>query len=153
MDKVKELIGKKPKVFLLVTGAYLVITVLWKWFLNPSLDALWFVVGGGIGIYFLDAAEQFVALNPSPFRSVVFQALFAVVAFFVVTSSTGTIGSGLVLSLFLQMILWQIGELRLNGNLDSWYRMVAGSVDTRTERVILVVSAIVFLVETYIFVR
>lgn len=153
MDKVKELIGKKPKVFLLVTGAYLVITILWKWLLYPSLDALWFVVGGVIGIYFLDAAEQFFALNPSPFRSIVFQALFAIVAFFVVTSSTGTIGSGLVLSLFLQMILWQIGELRLNGNLDSWYRMVAGSVDTRTERVILVVSAIVFLVETYIFVR
>lgn len=153
MDKVKELIRQKPKVFLFVTGAYLLSVVLWKWLLHPSFDAVWFVVGGGIGIYFLDAAEQFFALNPSPFRSVVFQALFAVVAFFVVTSSTGTIGSGLVLSLFLQMILGQIGEWRVAGNLDRWYRMVAGSVDSRTERVILVVSVIVFLVETYIFIR
>lgn len=152
MDKVKALIRQKPTVFLLVTGAYLLSVVLWKWLLHPSFDAVWFVIGGGIGIYFLDAAEQFFALNPSPFRSVVFQALFAVVAFFVVTSSTSVMGSGLVLSLFLQMILWQVGEWKLTGNLHSWYRMVAGTLDARTERVILVVSVIIFLVETYIFI-
>lgn len=152
MDKVKELIRQKPRVFLVVTGVYFVAVVVLKWLAHPSLDAVWFLLGGGIGIYFLDAAEQFFALNPSPFRSIVFQVLFAVVAFFVVTSSTGTIGSGLVLSLFLQMIMWQIGELRLNGNLDSWYRMVAGSVDTRTERIILIASVFVFLISTYIFI-
>lgn len=152
MDKIKELIARKPRVFVYIAGAYLLVVILFKWLVHPSLDVLWFVLGGAIGIYFLDGAEQFFALNPSPFRSVVFQALFAVVAFFVVTSSTSVIGSGLVLSLFLQMLLQQIGELRLSTNLDSWYSMVAGSVDTRTQRAILVLSGVVFLIETYIFI-
>jgi hypothetical protein len=84
---------------------------------------------------------------------VVFGALFAAVAFFVVTSSTGTIGSGLVLSLYLQMLLWQIGEWRVNGNVNSWYRMVAGPVLPSTQRLILIVSAVVFFTETFIFIR
>src|SRR3989344_2232475 len=153
MDKVNTLIRQKPRIFVYITAAYLLAVVLLKWLFHPSFDALWFVLGGAIGIYFLDGAELFFALNPSPFRSVVFQALFAVVAFFVVTSSTSTMGSGLVLSLFLQMVLWQVGQWNAFGNLDSWYRMVAGSVEPKTQRLILGVSGIVFLVETYIFVR
>lgn len=121
--------------------------------MSPSLDAALFIFGGVIGIYFLDAAELFFALNPSPFRSVVFQALFAVVAFFVVTSSTSMIGSGLVLSLFLQMMLWQVGEWRLTGNLHRWYRMVAGTTDAATERLVFIGSFAIFLIETYIFIR
>ena len=110
MDKVKELIRNKPRIFIYISLVYLLLVVLLKWVIHPSLDALWFFLGGAIGVYFLDAAEVFFALNPSPFRSVVFGALFAAVAFFVVTSSTGTIGSGLVLSLYLQMLLGSWGN-------------------------------------------
>ena len=153
MDKVKELIRNKPRIFIYISLVYLLLVVLLKWVIHPSLDALWFFLGVVIVVYFLDAAELFFALNPSPFRSVVFGALFAWVAFFVVTSSTGNIGSGLVLSLYLQMLLWQSGEWRINGNLNSWYRMVAGPVAETTQRSILIISAIVFVVETYIFIR
>lgn len=153
MDKVKELIRNKPRIFVYISLVYLLLVILLKWVTHPSLDALWFFLGGAVGVYFLDAAEIFFALNPSPFRSVVFGALFAGVAFFVVTSSTGTIGSGLVLSLYLQMLLWQMGEWRINGNLNSWYRMVAGPVTETTQRSILVISAVIFIVETYIFIR
>jgi len=153
MDNVKAVLRQKPRIFVYISLIYLLIIVLAKWVLHPSLDALWFFIGGAIGIYFLDAAEIFFALNPSPFRSVVFGALFAAVAFFVVTSSTGTIGSGLVLSLYLQMLLWQIGEWRVNGNVSSWYRMVAGPVLPSTQRLILIVSAVVFFTETFIFIR
>ncbi len=153
MDNVKAVLRQKPRIFVYISLIYLLIIVLAKWVLHPSLDALWFFAGGALGIYFLDAAEIFFALNPSPFRSVVFGALFAAVAFFVVTSSTGTIGSGLVLSLYLQMLLWQIGEWKVTGNVNSWYRMVAGPVSPSSQRLILIVSAVVFLTETLIFIR
>ena len=153
MDKVKELIRSKPRIFVYITGVYLLVMVLIKWLTNPSLDALWFFVGGAIGIYFLDAAEIFFGLQPSPFRSIVFGTLFAVVAFFVVTSSASMVGIGLVLSLYLQMLLWQVGEWRVNKNLDSWYRMGAGPVSIYTQRSILIIAFIIFLVETIIFVR
>lgn len=149
----KELIRSKPRIFVYITGVYLLLLVLIKWLTNPSLDALWFFVGGAIGIYFLDAAEIFFGLQPSPFRSIVFGALFAIVAFFVVTSSASMVGIGLVLSLYLQMLLWQVGEWRVNKNIDSWYGMVAGPVSASTQRTILIVSFVIFFVETIIFVR
>lgn len=153
MDSVKALIAQKPRIFVYISLVYLLVVILAKWVIHPSLDSLWFFVGGVIGVYFLDAAEIFFALNPSPFRSVVFGGLFSGVAFFVVTSSTGTIGSGLVLSLYLQMLLWQIGEWRINHNLNSWYRMVAGPVSQSTQQIILIVSVAVFVMESAIFVR
>lgn len=153
MDKVKTLIRQKSRIFVYVTLLYLLGIGLLKWVAHPSLDAAWFFLGGAIGIYFLDAAEVFFALSPSPFRSVVFGALFSVVAFFIVTSSSGVIGSGLVLSIYLQMLLWQIGEWRVNGHTDSWYRMVAGPVSESTQRGILIGFGILFFIISYIFIR
>jgi hypothetical protein len=153
MENIKAIIRQKPRIFIYTTVGYLIIVGVLRWLTAPSLDALWFFVGGAIGLFFLDAAEVFFALSPSPFRSVVFGALFAVVAFFVVTSSTGTIGSGLVLSVYLQMLLWQIGEYRLHGNINSWFRMVADPVPPATQRTILGIAAILFLIESYLFIR
>ncbi len=153
MDKIKELIRTKPRIFVSMTLVYLCIVIGIKWLLHPTWDALWFFLGGAIGVYFLDAAELFFALQPSPFRSIVFGALLAAVSLFVVTSSSGTIGSGLVLSLYLQLLFWQIGELRMSGHLNSWYRMVAEPVNIPTQRGILIASVAVFVVETYIFIR
>jgi len=153
MDKVKVIIHQKSRVYVYVTLAYLLSVGLFKWVVHPSLDALWFFLGGAIGIYFLDTAEVFFALFPSPFRSVVFSVLFAIVAFFVVTSSSGTIGSGLVLSVYLQMILWQIGEWKLTGQTNSWYRMVSDPVSVSSQKSIFIGFGIVFLILSYLFVR
>ena len=153
MEQLRAIIRQKPRIFIYVTLVYFLGVGLIKWITQPSLEAVWFFLGGAIGLYFLDAAEVFFALQPSPFRSVVFGTLFSIVAFFVVTSSTGTIGSGLVLSVFLQMLLWQIGEWRMKGNVDSWYRMVAGPVPAVTQRTILIISAVLFIIESYIFIR
>lgn len=153
MHKIRELISQKPRVFVYASALYLVLIGLLKWVIHPSLDAVWFFVGGAIGIYFLDAAETFFVLHPSPFRSIVFGALFAAVSFFVVTSSTSTIGAGLVLSLYLQMLLWQVGEWRIAGNLNSWYHMISDPVPVPTQKTIFVVSIIIFLMETYVFIR
>lgn len=144
---------RKPLLFILIPLAHIVLVGLLKWRLRPPIESLMFFAGGAIGIYFLDAAEAFFKLTPSPFRSVLFLGLFAVVSFFVVTSANSLIASGLVLSLFLTMILWQVGEWKVSGNLTSWYRMVSGSVSLETQKWILVAFICLFVVETFLFVR
>ena len=149
----KEIIRKKPLLFLVVSVVYALGVGVLKWGIAwPPQAALYF--GGAIlGVYFLDGAEVFFHLTPSPFRSIVFVAMFALVSLFVVTSSGSYLGSGLVLSLYLSLLLWQLGEWKLVGNLTSWYRMVAGPVSVTTQRWVLVALAAIFLVETYLFIR
>ena len=153
MEKVKEIIRKKPLLFLVVSVVYALGVGVLKWgVVWPPQAALYFV-GALLGVYFLDGAEVFFALTPSPFRSVVFMAGFAVVSFFIVTSSGSFVGSGLVLSLFLSLILWQVGELQIAGNLNSWYRMVAGPVSVNVQRWVLFVFVAFFVLETFLFIR
>lgn len=143
---------RKPILFILIPLAYVILIGLLKWRFRPPLESLMFLLGGAIGIYFLDAAEAFFKLTPSPFRSVVFTSLFAVVSFFVVTSANSLIASGLVLSLYVTMILGQVGEWKVSGNLNSWYQNTT-PVPVQTQRYLLWGFAVFFLVETFLFVR
>jgi len=153
MGRMLETITKKPFLFVLLSLAYVVVVGLLKWRLKPPVESVMFLVGGALGIYFLDIAELFFNLTPSPFRSVVFLGLFAVVSFFVVTSSGSLLASGLVLSLYLTMILWQVGEWNVAGNLNSWYHMVTVPVTGAIQRWIFWGLVGLFLVETFLFVR
>lgn len=151
MDKALEIIRRKPLMFLIVSLGYLIVVGLLKWHLTPPLTALWFLVGGAIGVYLLDGAEVFFALNPSPFRSVVFLAAFIVVSLFVTTSSGSLLAQGLVFSLYLSLILWQVGQWQYSGNLNDWYRMVASPVSTTGQRWGLILFILIFVVETLLF--
>ena len=153
MDKVKEIIQKKPLFFLFISLAYLFLVGLLKWKLTPPPGAVLYLAGGAIGVYFLDVAEVFFNLHPSPFRTIVFVGAFSIVSFFIVTSSGSFVGSGLVLSLFLSLLLWQIGEWKLTGNLNSWYRMVASVPSARQQQWLLFAFIAGFLAETYFFIR
>lgn len=152
MDKIKEIILKKPPLFLVVSLAYLALIAFLKWGISPPIDALYYGGGALLGIFFLDIAEVFFNLSPSPFRSIVFAVGFAIVSFFVVSSSDSLVGKGLVLSLYLTLLLWQLGEWQLRGNLESWYRMIAGSVSVQAQQWLLIGFVVLFLVETYLFV-
>ena len=153
LDKIKEIIRRKPPLFLLVSLGYLALVAFLKWDMHPTMATAIFVVGGLIGVYFLDIAEVFFHLNPSPFRSVVFAGAFAGVSLFIITSSGSILASGLVLSLYLSLVLWQIGEWQIQGNLASWYRLVAGQVSVQTQKAILIGFCIFFLVVTFLFTR
>lgn len=145
MDNILAIIKRKPPVFLIVSLGYLVLVGLLKWRLEPPIGALLFLAGGAIGVYLLDAAEVFFALNPSPFRSIIFLAGFVVVSLFIATSSGVLLAQGLVLSLYLTMILWQIGERQLRGNLDSWYPPILAQWG-------LPLFIFIFLIETFLFI-
>jgi hypothetical protein len=149
----KQIISRKPLLFLFISLGYLILVGFFKWYIHPPLDALWFVLGGVIGVYLLDAAEVFVAINPSPFRSVVFAGAFVVLSLFVVTSANSMLANGLVLSLYLTMLLWQLGQWQIAGNLNTWYRMVVGPVSVSRQKWGMIIFAVFFFVETLLFLR
>ncbi len=151
MDKILAIIRRKPPLFLFISLGYLVLVGLIKWQVHPPLGALWFLVGGAIGVYLLDGAEVFFALTPSPFRSIVFALALALVSLFILTSSGSLLAQGLVFSLYLTLILWQAGQWQLTGNLHDWYGMVASPPPARVQRWILMVFTLVFFVETVLF--
>jgi hypothetical protein len=153
MDKVKEILLRKPSIFLVTSIVYLLLVALLKWWIHPTISTAFFLAGGVFGIYFLDTAEVIFSVHPSPFRTIVFVVLFGLVSFFVITSSGSMVAIGLVLSIFLTIHLWQIGELSLMKNLNSWYRMIADPVSPSVQKIMLSVTAILFFVETVIFVR
>lgn len=153
LDTVKQIVARKPLLFLILSLGYLLLVGFLKWNIHPDIGTLLYLIGGIIGVYFLDIAEVFFRLNPSPFRTVVFLAGFVIVSLFIVSSSGSMISAGLVLSMYLSLILWQIGEWELNKNLQNWYRMVAGSVSVRTQQIVLYVFILIFLIETGLFLR
>lgn len=152
MEKIVTIIRKKPIVFLVVSLGYLLLVGFLKWRLSPPIEGAFYLAGGILGIYFLDGAEVFFRLTPSPFRSIVFAAGLGVVSFFVITSTDSLLGKGLVLSLSLTILLWQYGEWHVRSNLASWYQMITGPVSTRTHVGMLLGLILLFFIETYLFV-
>lgn len=153
LSKIKEIIRRKPLFFLVVSLVYLVLTAGIKWNVAPQWGTVWFILGGLFGVYFLDMAEVFFRLTPSPFRSILFVGAFALVSLFVTSSSGSYIASGLVLSVFLTLLLWQVGQWQMQGNLTDWYRMVAGTVKLSVQRWILFATIALFILETFLFLR
>lgn len=153
MKEILEIIQKKPAVFAWSGVAYIILLGLLKWRITPPPGAVLFLAGGALGIYFMDAAEVFFHLVPSPFRTIVFNALFVAVSFFIVTSSGSLLAMGLVLSLYLSFVLSQIGEWKLLGNLNSWYRMGVMPPAVAVQKWLLVLFVMLFVVETVLFLR
>ncbi len=153
MDKIIEIIKKKPVLFLAISVVYALGVGVLKWGIAWPPQAFLYFVGAILGVYFLDGAEVFFNLKPSPFRSVVFVTAFIVVSLFMITSSGSFVGMGLVLSLYLSLILWQLGEMQIVGNLNNWYRMVAGPVSLNVQRWTLFVFVAFFVLETFLFIR
>lgn len=153
MDKILAIVRRKNRFFLNVSLIYIALLVILKWNIHPVLNVLWFATGGVIGIFFLDIADEFVHLQPSPFKSILFSAGLVVVAIFVVTSSGSLLASGLVLTIYLTLLLRQIGEWRKYHTLSQWYQMLASPVSEKVQYQILNVFVVLFFVVTYLFIR
>lgn len=153
MKNIIHIIQRKSSTEALTTLTYFLIVGFLKWRLSPSFPTLLFFTGGMVGMYLLDIAEEFFHLTPSPFRSIVFVVGLVLVSFFVVTSTGSMVGAGLVLSLSLTLMLWQIAEWRVASNLDRWYVMIAGPVSHAIQRWIFIGFILLFLVETFLFLR
>ncbi|OGG04184.1 hypothetical protein A2Z33_03445 [Candidatus Gottesmanbacteria bacterium RBG_16_52_11] len=147
----KTILTRKPPIFVLVPFVFAAIIVLLKWGITPVAPAVFFLAGTGLGIYFMDIAEVFFRLQPSPFRTAVFCAGFAVVAAFVVSSTGSAFASGLVFAVYITLLLWQLGEFSVAGHLGSWYEMFVGRVSRDTQLAGLGIFILFFAVITWIF--
>ena len=153
IEKIKEIIRRKPTFFIVISLVYILLLSVLKWTTHPTIETILFVLGGIVGIFFLDIAEVFFNLNPSPFRGMLFFFAFIIVSFFIITSSGSALAGGLVLSIYLTMALWQVGQWRSTGDLSTWYSMIAIPIDRRTQKRILIGSICCFCLLTILFIR
>lgn len=143
----------KPRLYLISAALFTASLILIKWNLHPDWSIIWFILGSIIGIYFLDFAEHFFKLNPSPFRSVIFQALFLVVSLFIITSAGSFLASGLVLNFYLQLVLLEVGEWQLTGSVHNWYRLLPESISPKSEKIGALIFIAGFVGVTILFLR
>jgi hypothetical protein len=148
MDVIKRIITSKSRTVLVTTAVYIIVLGFLRWRLSPDISTVLYLIGGVFGIFFLDGAEHIFRVQPSPFRSVVFLVLFAAVSFFIVSSSGNMLATGLVLSLYIQLLFLQIAEWNVSGNLASWYRMVEGTVSKEMQIAMMVASGLVLIIES-----
>ncbi len=153
LSLMRSIIRAKPQwVTLLITSYILIIGVL-KWRLSPDLSTVAFLLGGIVGIYFMDMADAVFMIHPSPFKSIVFTFLFAAVSFFVVTSSGSRFAAGLVLSLYFTLLLAQADEWQQRGNLNRWYTLIRGTPSVRMQQWIILGTALFLAGEILVFIR
>ena len=68
-EQLRAVLQRKSILFVGLSVGYLLLIGLLKWNISPPVWAAGYLVGGLLGIYFLDVAEVFFKLSPSPFRS------------------------------------------------------------------------------------
>lgn len=62
-------------------------------------------------------------------HSVIFQVLFLVLGFFVITSTSSLLGRGLVLAFLMHLFVDEIIDLRTNGSLMNWLKNIPFEID------------------------
>lgn len=150
---IRTIIAKKSAYILLLTIGYLAVLAAMKWGMHINVAMLWFLMGGIVGIYLFDAAEVVFAVQPSPFRSIVFVLAFFVVALFALSSSVNMFGKGMIMTLLFTIVLWQSGELKATGTLDRWYSMVQKPVGVRLQKQLYGVLLVATCVLSLLFIR
>lgn len=78
------------------------------------------------------------------FHTLLFQIIFLILTFWIVTSSGNLFGRGLVLAFSLHLIIDQIVDLMETGGLVNWFKNVPFSLDK--EKSIYYCSAVLFLI-------
>jgi hypothetical protein len=153
MEYFLEILRKKPLFHFLIPFLYLLCAGFLKWTIHPTWMTLFFALGALMGIYFLDVAEKFANITPSPFRSVVFFGLLAVVMLFIVTSSGSVFASGLVLTVYLTSLLWFGQGFMKDGNTDAWFTQLADPVSPMARKISLGIFIALFVLASVMFVR
>jgi len=150
---------KKP-ILLIISLVYLLSLTLFHWGIKPSLEILFFLAGGALGVYFLDLADLIFKMSafdntqakPSPFRNVLFQSPLAVLSLFVLTSSGSLFGTGLVLTLFLGILIDQREELGQSNSLQSWFSVIKTEILASTQKLYFWVMVGIFIFLSFLFI-
>jgi hypothetical protein len=79
-----------------------------------------------------------------------FEIIFAILTFFVVTSSNSLLGRGLVLGFFLHLIIDQFKDMQNVGNLDRWFKGFNVSLDKKTGLYFILGGIVLFIVFAFV---
>lgn len=63
-------------------------------------------------------------------HSILFQVLFLILSFLIISSSSSLLGKGLVLAFLLHLLVDQYLDLKSNGNLANWFKNIPIQLDT-----------------------
>lgn len=87
------------------------------------------------------------------FHSAFFQVIFWILAFWVITSSGSVLGRGLVIAMSLHLLVDEILDFRLLGNLTNWFSQgpIYLSLDYSKEKVYLLTNTVIFLALSFLF--
>ncbi len=138
------------KVYAYSVGFFLVTTI-FHWRLTPDLGIILYWVGALLGLHLLEFLETAVKMTPSPFRSILSQAIITILTIFVLTSSSNPLGKGLVLLLNLRYLWLQQQEMKEKGNLASWGQSLL-AMDEVVSRNYLRLLWVFMGLETFIFI-
>jgi len=78
------------------------------------------------------------------FHSLLFEAIFLLLAFWVISSTGSLLGRGLVLAILLSLWRDQLKDLKINGNLDKWF--VGFSIPPSREKCLYFLGASMVLI-------
>lgn len=79
-------------------------------------------------------------------HTILFQVVFVILSFLVVTSSVSLLGLGLVLAFLLHLLVDQILDLNQNGNIQNWFKNIPIILDKLETNIYLIANAIIILV-------
>ena len=80
------------------------------------------------------------------FHTILFQVVFLVFAFFIVTSTGSLLGRGIVLAFLLHILIDQTVLLMEKGNFDSWFRKVSFQLDKEQKRFYYILNVLALLI-------
>lgn len=145
-------IVKKPSLFVILPIVLFFVLLLAKWQLNLPFEALWFFVGGIVGIYLLDIVEEVFQLSPSPFRTIVFCIGLFILTFYLITSTREYLAKGLGLSLLCSLFLLYVNDWRVHHTSKEWFSFLFDSFDHTKERTVVGVFGIAILLLFLLFI-
>ena len=136
---------------IIFTTLYIFAMVFLKWGLEFDVNIILFSGGAMVGLILLDVFDVlFPEITISP-RTIIGEVVFIVLSLFVITSSGSIVGSGVVLSLFLRILIEQVGEFITTKGISSWFTRAHLDPSPSIEQVVLWGGVVLFIIETYIF--
>lgn len=141
------------KDWLLISTFYIIFTSLLRFKFSFPFNLFLFWGGGLFGIYFLEIFEKTLKITPSPFKNVLFEGVFALFSFFVISSTNSFFGAGLVLILFLNLLFEKWQSFRKKGEILSWFWPARVKPKSSGQKVYFWLMVLIFFLETLLFVK
>jgi hypothetical protein len=79
------------------------------------------------------------------FHTILFQVLFLILGFLVLSSSLSLLGRGLIVSFLLHLFIDQIIDLKQNGNLMNWFKNIPFILDKVQLNIYLITNFVIIL--------